>query len=58
MGLRKIEIDTIGNIIEAIIKSLPLFSNYKLVKKDIQELSSPTEVINYDFVFISAKYNR
>lgn len=58
MGLNKIEIEVIGNILRIVIKSLPLFSSYKLIRKDIQELSSPTKVTNYDFVFISEKYNR
>ena len=58
MGLRKIDIHIIGNILEVIIRSLPLFSSYELIKKDIQDLSSPTKVTNYDFVFISEKYNR
>jgi hypothetical protein len=58
MGLRKIEIELIGNILEVIIKSLPLFSSFELIKKDIQEISSPTKITNYDFVFISKKYNR
>lgn len=58
MGLRKIDIHIIGGILEVIIKSLPLFSSYELIKKDIQDLSSPTKVTNYDFVFISEKYNR
>lgn len=58
MGLEKIRIEFIGDILEVIIKSLPLFSSYKLINKDIQKLSSPTKVSNYNFIFYSLSSHR
>lgn len=58
MGLEKTNIDSIGRILELIMKSFNIFSNYVLENRNIQKLNSPTKVTNYNFSFISKIYNR
>lgn len=58
MGLEKIQIDRIKEILEKTLKDYSLFVNYELIKWDIQEISTPTKVVEYNFTFTSEKINR
>jgi hypothetical protein len=58
MSLKKINIDIIASIIEKVLKSFSLFQDYSLVKEDIQILSSPTKITNYNYSLISKLHYR
>lgn len=58
MSLKNININSIGKVLEMVLKSEILFSEYTLNSENIQESTSPTKFTQYDFQFISEKYDR
>lgn len=58
MGLEKIQIDSMGKILESILKSDILFFDYILISKNIQKINTPSKIVEFDFTFSSEKNNR
>lgn len=58
MGIEKIGIDLMAQILERVLKSHSLFSDYLLISQNIQKITNPTKIIENDFIFVSEKCDR
>jgi len=58
MGIKKLNIDLIGRLLERILSLNILFKDYILSNKNVQKINGPVKVTEYDFVFVSENKNR